>query len=243
MENEEIINVFESLGFNEKEIIIYLDLIKWGKSSVMHISKRTKIHRSNVYDILGRLTKKGVVVEVLEENKKLFSPISPKDFLNYFKQKELELKEIIPKIENIYNKIQSENKVMVSEGINAIRTAINSLLEINQPISTYGIPKNVVEILGGFIHQFHKERMAKRIPIRHLYNFDAQERLAELNKMPFTEAKHLSSLYDALIDTTICGNTLFIWMWEEPFTVIRIENESIAKTYQNYFEILWKNAK
>ena len=242
-ENEEVIRVLESIGLNKNEIIIYLDLIEVGESSAGDISKRTKIHRSNVYDTIKKLIEKGIVRELIKDNRRVFFPIAPKDILNYFKQKEYDLQKIIPEIEKIHSKPEEKNKVMVFEGIQAIRAAIDGLLELNKPIFTYGIPKEVLDILGGFIHDFHKRRIAKKIPIRHIYNRDASKRIKEQKQMKYTEARYLPYLYDTKIDTTICGNKVILWMWEPPFTVITIENEPIAKTYQSYFEILWRKAK
>ena len=150
---------------------------------------------------------------------------------------------IIPEIEKRYNSPSEKSEIVMSEGLSSIKAIISNLLEINQPIYTYGIPKEVPEILGGFLQDFHKNRIKKKIPIYHIYNLDASERMNKLNKMPYTQAKHLPSLYNTKIDTTICGDHVYLWIWESPYTSITIKNKDIAKTYQNYFDILWKEAK
>ena len=104
MREDDISDVLESIGLNKNEVIVYLDLIRVGKSSVIDIAKRTKIHRSNTYDILEKLLKKGIVDQSIDNEKKFFYPIDPKDFLDYHKQKEIELLRIIPEIEKIQNK-------------------------------------------------------------------------------------------------------------------------------------------
>ncbi|MBR9702080.1 hypothetical protein GOV13_04105 [Candidatus Pacearchaeota archaeon] len=244
MPNEEITPILESIGLSKNEIIVYLELISVGKSSAGDISKGTKIHRPNVYDILEKLIQKGIVNQGVENDRKVFYPIPPKNLLDYFNQKAHDLEKIIPKMEEIHSKPKkSETKIISTEGVQSIRTTMSDLLELNSQISTYGIPKEAVEILGGFIHEFHKKRISKGIIMKHIYNLDATKRIKELTQMPHTEARYLPSLYNTKINTIICGNKIMFFLWEPPFTTIIIENESLAKAYQNYFEILWEEAR
>jgi sugar-specific transcriptional regulator TrmB len=241
--NEEIIKTLESsIGMRKNESLIYLDLVHSGSSSVIDISKRIKMHRPNVYDLLDKLFKDGIVKITTIGKKKVFTAIPPKDLLKYHKEKEYELEKTIPEIEKRHNSSSKENDISMTEGIRSIKATIDNLLEINKPIYTYGIPKEVPEVLGGFIHDFHKKRIEKKIPQYHIYNFDAEKRIKQLNKMPYTKAKYLPSLYNTKIDTTICGDTVYFWIWEPPYTNIIIKNKEIAKTYKSYFKILWRES-
>ena len=243
MEENNIKEILESIGLNKNEVIVYLDLIKAGKSSVRNISKRTRIHRTNVYDTLEKLKKKSIIKEGLEENKKIFIPVNPKKLLSYLKQKEYSLQKIIPEIEKIHNKPKQQRNITMIEGISAFRAELNLLLDLNEPIFAYGIPKDAPDSLGGFIHDFHKRRISKKIEMKHIYNRAANKRVRELNKLDCTEARYLPSIFDSRITTLICGDKVMLIFWEDPVSTIIIENETIAKTYQNYFEIIWREAK
>jgi sugar-specific transcriptional regulator TrmB len=196
MDNKRVEEILESIGLSRNEVIIYLELIRMGDSSVSGLAKTTKLHRSNIYDTIGKLTKKGIVKLVFIEEKKFFRAISPEELLKYFKQREYDLESVISLIKERYNRPEGKNNLILSEGIQSIRSLIDSLLEMNQPIYTYGITRETVNTLGGFIHDFHKRRIKKKIPIKHIYNEDAVKRINELNKMPFTEARYLPSLYN-----------------------------------------------
>lgn len=243
MNYEEIIKTMESIGLNKSETMIYLDLVKSGKSSAIGISKRTKIHRPNVYDTLDKLIEKGIVTQNIEENRKVFYPIKPANLLNYLKQKEFDLKKIIPQIEGIHNKPAEQRRIVMSEGIRSFRAMLNNLLELNQSILAYGIPKDASEIIGGFINDFHKRRIEQKIEMKHIYNRDADKRMRALNKMEHTKARYLPSLYDSETTTLICGDKVLLIFWKDPVSTIVIENKSIAKTYQQYFDIIWEEAK
>ena len=240
---EKFFEILESIGLHKNEIIIYFDLIKVGHSSAHEVSNRTKIHRPNVYDILEKLIKKGIVTQSIEDNVKIFYPVSPQNLLNYLKQKEYDLKKIIPEIEKIHSHPPEKRRVTMSEGIKSFRIILNDLLEKNEPIYVYGIPKGVSEIIGGFIEDFHERRMKKGIIMKHIYNKDAQERMKFLNKLDYTEAKFFPSNYNTTITTLICGDTVLLNFWEDPISTIVIENKAVAEAYKKYFDILWEEAK
>jgi len=243
MDMQKISNTLESIGMNKNEILIYLDLIKVGSSSAHDISKRTKIHRPNVYDTLDKMIKKGIVTSSIEDNHKVFFPIEPKNLLEYLKQKEFELQEAVPEIEKFRAVAKKDRRIEMAEGIRAFRIIFNDLLEKNKDIFVYGIPKDAVEKVGGFINDFHERRIQKGIIMKHIYNQDAGRRIKYLNEMPCTEARYLPSTYDTTIMTMICGDTVLLTFWEEPIFTIIIENETIAKAYKQYFEIFWEEAK
>lgn len=243
MDETKITTVLESIGMNKNEILIYLDLIKTGDSSAHDISKRTKIHRPNVYDTLDKMIKKGIVTSSIEENRKIFYPIEPKNLLEYLKQKEYDLEEILPKMEEMHNKPIEKRKVIMSEGIRSFRVMLKNQLEKNQDIFVYGVPKEAAERIGGSINEFHEARINKKINMYHIYNKNAERRIRQLNNMEYTEARFLPSIFNTDIMTLICGDAVLLTFWDDPTFTINIENQSVADTYKKYFEILWNEAK
>ena len=243
MDEAKITEVLEAVGLHKNEIIIYLDLIKVGNSSAHDIAKRTKIHRPNVYDTLEKLIKKGIVTQSIKEGRKVFYPIQPKNLILYLKQKEYDLQKIIPEIEKIHNKPSEKRRVTMSEGIRSFRIILNNLLEKNNDIFVYGIPRDVPDVIGGFINDFHERRIAKGISMKHIYNKDAEKRIHYLNNMDYTEARFLPSSFNTTITTLICGNIVLLNFWEEPIFTIMIENQAVAEAYKKYFDLIWEEAK
>jgi len=240
--NEEIAKVLESIGLSKNETEIYLDLLINGKSSANDISKRTSIHRTNVYDILENLSRKGIADKIIENDKNFFYPAPPKDLLDSLKQTQNVFEKILPELESMQTQKVEERKVSVSEGLTSVKNIILSLLINKSPIYVYGMPKEVMGILGSFIDDFHKERISQGIIFKGIYNQSAMKTIKDLNCMTLTEARYFPSTYDSKISTTICGNKVILQFWELPTSAVVIENESIAKTYKNFFDILWNEA-
>jgi hypothetical protein len=124
----------------------------------------------------------------------------------------------------------------------AWRMTLFNLLNYKQPIYMFGIPKKASEVSLGFIELFHRTRIARRILMKHLYNENAKERIKYLNTLDLTEAKYLPQQFNSPVSTIVCGKEILIIHWDEPYTFIRIENEPLADSYKNYFELMYKQA-
>ena len=244
MPDEKIQKILKSIGFAENEIKIYLDLIKNDSSSALDISNRTKIYRTNVYDALKSLVEKGFATESVSEKKKVFQGVSPEKIKDYIVQKEQEIEAILPDLLELSKKTEDKESFSIAKGVFSMRNTLYELLKLKKPINVYGIPKDLTDIFGKpFLDEFHKKRMKEKVVMRHIYNQEAKERIAELKKMKYTEARHLSKKYDAETPTNVCGDTVVFFILSDPVTVIRIKSQKIADTYNKYFEILWNNAK
>ncbi|MBI3334129.1 hypothetical protein HYZ97_01465 [Candidatus Pacearchaeota archaeon] len=233
-------NALSLLGLAKNEKKVFLDLIKNGKSSALEISKRTSIHRTNVYDTLRELITKGLAFEFVENDKKLFISKSPEKLADHAEEIKKEVVSVIPYFKDLHRADSSTESVIMSKGTFALREALNGLLDSNEPISIYGATKDAPESFGvAFLDDFHKRRVEKKILMRHIYHYDAPERILKLNKLKHTEARHLPKKYYSAVSTAICGDTVLLIIFTQPVSLIKIQNKAIAESYNKYFEILW----
>lgn len=240
---EKISEVLSSIGLNKTEVKVYLDLTKSNISSALDISKRTKIYRANVYDTLRRLSERGFVKETIKDNKKAFQAIEPEKIKDYLKQKEQEIDFIIPKIKEFANNKKESESVTMMKGIFSMREALSGLLELGQPINILGISQKAIEKIGeGFMKEFHKQRIKKKVLIRQIYNENAEDSIKELNRMENTEARFLPKKFESLVSTSVCGDTVIMAIFNDNISVIEIKNKDIASAYNRYFDLLWNHA-
>jgi len=130
----------------------------------------------------------------------------------------------------------------IIEGEQGWRNLLNEFIEIGEERIVYGIPKEANQ-LEDFFKEYHKKRAKKKLMLRHLFNFDARERLKVTNKLPYTESKYLPKEFDQPVSTSICGSIIAITVYNKNnITTLVIDNQDIAKAYKN-FEFLWKIAK
>lgn len=68
-------STLKELGLNDKEIEVYLALIKQGKTTPATLAKTTKINRATVYNIAKGLQSKGIIAEDLSGKTLYFTPL------------------------------------------------------------------------------------------------------------------------------------------------------------------------
>ena len=239
-----IMNVLEFIGLHKNERIIYLDLLKNGASTAVDISKRTRIHRPNTYDALRKLIDRGFISQTKTPLKNLFQAMEVERIRHYIDQKKQEIEEIIPEIHELSRKVTQKEDILITKGTFGAREALLDLLKQKKEIKVFGSSKQAVEVIGmGFLRDFHKERIKMKIKMLHIYNIDAADRIKHLNRLKYTQARHLSRDYDSIITTLICGDTVLIFVYGQSISVITIKQQEIADTYSRYFDVMWKQTR
>ncbi len=84
-------NKLTHIGFTEYEAKVYLALLRESPVTGYHISKSSGVPRSMVYETLGRLHGRGVVLETIEGRATLYRPLAPELLLSRHESEHLRL--------------------------------------------------------------------------------------------------------------------------------------------------------
>lgn len=240
----EMEEILEDIGLTKNQAKLYLSLLELGSSTITEISKHSKIHRTNIYDAIRGAIKKGFVTEIIKGNKRIYEPSSPSFLLIYLQERERQLRMLLPRLLLLEKlRIKANESAAIFTGIQAFQQVRYGLLRHKSEILVYGIPKKALDILGQHrIEPFHKERRKLKIPMKHIYNFEAKERTRYLNMLPYTEARYLPQKFQSSVATYICNNETVLVLWESQPFIIQIISKNIADSYRKFFSLLWKNA-
>ncbi|EHI69349.1 TrmB family transcriptional regulator [Streptococcus ictaluri] len=80
-----LVKKMKQFGYTESETNIYLSLVENGSMTGYEVSKKSGVPRSKVYNNLENLVKKGVVL-VNKSEPKMYSALSPEEFVSMLKQ-------------------------------------------------------------------------------------------------------------------------------------------------------------
>ena len=233
-----LFEVLKDLEFEEREIKIYLTLLKLGDSPALKISKEVGIDRTTTYDILERLIGRGIVSSYVKNKSKHFSALNPEKLLHYFKEKYSSLENILPELKKISNQTPEIVKCELFYGKEGLKSVGKDIVNNTEEYRVIGIRKEYEEILGYFNEQ----------AILKLDQFKAKElaiveKNAKFMKLKNGEYKYLNKKLLSPITTLIYKNKVVFFIWKEPYFAVRIENEQLAKAHIEYFNLLWKIAK
>jgi sugar-specific transcriptional regulator TrmB len=244
MTDELIIKAFESIGIPKMQTTVYLDLLKNKESTATQISKRTRMHRANVYDTLTKLKERNLVYLSTKEGKQVFAALPTDLILNQEKDRLENLKTALDYIKTTYVSGQTP-KVYTLEGLNAVKSILFSLLEKKSEIWIYGLAENenVINVLNDrLMNSFHLERIKRHIELKLLFYKFPHEEIKTLSNLKFTEARLLPKTQQSKtsqITQIVCNGSVYITLWIHPIYTIIIENDAIAKEYLDLYNLLW----
>lgn len=81
------------IGLNDKEITLYLALLKRGKMKPSELARISKINRATTYSILNNLVSKGIIAADASGKTALFSPLPPENLLSMTRDARREVEE------------------------------------------------------------------------------------------------------------------------------------------------------
>jgi sugar-specific transcriptional regulator TrmB len=235
----ELLSVLRKVGLTENEGKTYLCLIKEGSLPVGEISKKTNLHRRNVYDILNRLQEKGFVSYIKKNNVNLFQATNPRKIKEEIEEQKKEFEKELPSLEKIYSSLKEKQDIRVFYGKEGLKNVFQDQLIDNDSseIKIIGASSNAYEIFPFYFKWYDLDRVKKKIKIKAISS-------NKLKKIPFSEIKYFPQKYENPLAINIYKNkvALILWNSDNPMAIV-IENKEIIESYKKYFEFTWKNSK
>lgn len=245
------ISQLEKIDLKEKEAKVYIALLKVGPSLANQLSKKTSIIRSSIYDHLDILLDKGFISYVIKSGKKYFQAVDPQKIIEKFNEDKLKeeqiLKDLVPQLIKLQNTSSKKSKIEVFEGKEGMKSAMSYILKDNpKEILVSGSSGVGYKLLPFYLEHWHKERAKRKIKLKIIYNNipEAKERIKKGPSLNYSEIRFIDFNHASLTGTLIYNNKILLTIWdlENPFAIL-IENENIAKSYKNNFQVIWKSAK
>jgi sugar-specific transcriptional regulator TrmB len=239
-----------SLGLSRREAEVYYALLQVDDALASEISEKTNESRTNTYDTINSLIKKGLVSYVIKNNRKYFMATNPKNLLKWMDLRREELDKekktvemLIPSLLKL--RLPKEKKVIVEvyEGKEGIRTMLNETLESakagNKEILIFGAIAGHLRDLDPIYHErYYNEK--KKYKIKTRYIFIEGEKYP---KAPYSEYKYLPKSFKSFAATAVHGDEVSFWLLTNPLVVILVKNKEFAETYKSNFESLWEIAR
>jgi sugar-specific transcriptional regulator TrmB len=231
------LGLLEDLGLTKTEAKVYLALIELGASRAGIITRKTGIHRRNVYDAIEMLIQKGLISYIKENNIKLYEAVDPNRLLEILKEREHNLQSMLPELESKFKFVQAKKETIFYRGKQALKSIFDDQIKEGKEILVLGACPFAKDIVKYYFSKYDSERKNKKIKVKAIFTKRVDY------EIPLSEIKYLPKEFDSPSATNIYGNKVAIILWtEEPFAIL-INQKEIADAYRNYFELMWKIAK
>ena len=241
-----IIEALQKLGFAKNEARIYEALLEGSELPVGEISKRTGIHRRNVYDSLERLIEKGFVFEVFAGKENIYKPVDPQKLTEIVSEQRLSLEKIFPKLSSMYKQTSKKEEVYVFKGLEGWRLYLRDVLEVGKDVYTIGgkgsyFDPKIQTNISWFLKEFKERELKFQIifdPEVKDNDFDLSV-FKNLNHKFFPEGYSSTSLVETYGDRVVSFSGLEVGKINENSAITVIVNQEIADAYRTWYKYLW----
>ncbi len=235
-------------GFTQNEVKAYLSLLGLGKATSYQIVKEAKISSGKIYETLEKLIQRGLVSYIVINGKKHFQAADPDRLVQYMKKREEEASEetkavakILPTLKN-NQKSLPKPKAEIFEGIGGIKTVYELMLkEGHSKILILGAPKEAGEKLDAYFDDFNQRRIKKKIALEIILNAD-HPREKKLKQLALTKVKVFPKNIITPAWIILFGDYVATVNITSPL-VFLLKDAHARKSYEQYFELMWKIAR
>lgn len=243
----EITDILNEYGLEDKEVKIYLLLVRERELTAYEVAKKTGIHRSTTYDLLDKLVEKGFVSSVIKRKTKYYLVNELDKILSTIKEKETMIMSLLPQIEML--KKGQGVSVELLEGVEGQRVHNYTIFELakkGQINSLYTLGNTPASTISSeiYIERLIRElkKMVKKVDYKGIWNekYKHQEIIKKYGILG--RNKFLSTL-PSNVGTVIYGDYVSLMFTIEKPYIIRIKNRLVAEEYRAYFKQFWKIAK
>jgi sugar-specific transcriptional regulator TrmB len=245
--------ILETLGLTQGEIKVYLALNKLGEATIGPIGTESKVSKSKMYDILEKLTDKGLAGHITKNGTKYFVANDPHMILEYINRKEEELEkikqgaaELIPQL-MIQRATASQKRVAEIyegyQGLRAIREELMLNFKAGDTLLVLGAPKIANVKWEGWLLDFHKKRRERKVKLKIIYNADAKEYGAVRKKMEMTEVRYLPNSMVSPNWIDIFPEAILFGIVTPLTLAFVVRDKELAQSFKAYFDIMWKQSK
>ena len=237
-------------GMSLREIKVYTALQTQGELMAGTLSDKTGFIRTNVYDVLNSLIKKGIVGYVIRNGKKYFRAADPEKLIDFIDAKTKDMEEVREQISKILPNLKpldynvQRPLIEVYEGKEGLKTilemSIRESLKTKKEILGISVQQQKCRELAGPYHvRWYNDRGKHKIKSRYLMS--AEEKIIPVK---YTRFKILPKIAKNPNEIFIFGNTTTQFFFTgDLFTAIVIKNEEITNKYRAYFDFLWNVIK
>lgn len=243
---KDISKILHSLGLNDSEIKTYLAALKQGASTVVELTKHTRLSRQAIYLAIESMTERALMSSVMSGKKRLFTAEPPYKLLAYAKRKETEMREEIADLEKSLPEMELQlggerPVVRMYEGKEGIRAFLEEVKKTK--------PKFIYEVADADavrkamssddLAPYRKEVSKHNARIKGIYTGTvAPIPSVKVDRVVLNEP---GMFFSANIN--VFGDRVgFVSLEGKPYTVI-LENRSIAKTMEHLIDLAYEEAK
>ncbi len=232
-------DVLDEIGLTKGESKTYLALLALGTSTVSEIQKQAGLHRTNIYEFLDKLNRKGLVSYCVEKSVHKYTAMPPENLKRFLDEKRDMLESALPDFTRIAQQEQDELVVEVFKGVEGIKMILEEVIANKKTYYCLGVDELFWEqTIPNQVRQFFRRQKELGLYGRLL---TSEKTSAIYSEELGDEYRFLAEEYFTTTPEVIYGDTVAMIL--EPTAVLFIRNKKFAQDRRKGFETMWQLGK
>ncbi|MEK7524649.1 MAG: helix-turn-helix domain-containing protein [Patescibacteria group bacterium] len=249
-------NVLEHLGFDDKEMAVYLQLLKLGPLRASTIAYQLHLPRTTVQNILIRLEREQMVTKGMERNVYIFAAVHPESLSKIVAMKKRaadtefdrlgdDLKKVTPELIGMMRSKKVIPNVKFFQGREGVRKVLFDTLTSKTEIKDYAnidaMFQYVRDINDEYVAEREKTNVKKRsllldTPFAHqIYESGTYSPKSHAGYKWISSEQYPFSLEMNIYD----GKISYITYVEDDFVGVIVKNEHIYHMHESTWRLVW----
>lgn len=242
-----LVKDLETLGLGAKEASIYIALLQLGLVGSSKIISATGLHGQFVYQGIAILEEKGLVQHVIQNGRKKFSAKPPSTLLNLIEQQHRTAESVAEQLQKLLVLPQPQQLEVFQGRDSYVAHELDLLARAPQDAELLvvgGLGDKFHPTMGEHVRAYDVAVTKKHIRIRYI-GCEAQR--GEIEKIARSRADFVYRLlpgeFGGEVNTNIWPDCISFNIFGTPVSKITLSNKSVAESYKQFFETLWKMGK
>lgn len=253
--------LLESAGLSEKEISMYVTLLRNGMQPISILSKKAKLNRGTGYVILHSLLEKGLIVKTVKKGVQYFAPLDPQQLVKYVEHREKTLRQSRTQIQAsmglfsaLMNPLTAKPKIEFFDGQEGARFVLDHTLTTKEKtLRSFLSIADIAEFVGA---EYFSDYTDKRIKCGYtLHAIRTQEKDREALKTDANASRYITSKREKREIRHVPDDLAFpisMYLFDDMMAVISSKNEGFSLLIQSHelvsmqkkiFDLLWATHK
>lgn len=244
------LETLEEIGLTQNEAKIYEGLLDIGVSSVPQIALKTGVHKRNIYDIIPKMLRKGIVYRIVDAKENRYGPVAPDKLGDLIWEKDEKLKQILPDLTKQYKKMSTNESVYIYKGKEGFKNYLRDILAVGEDVWMVGAKGGWFDKdMHPFIETFLEQAKKKKINYRHIFDHEVKGFAPDLLQTMGKPYRFLPPGYsttgalDMFGDHVVTFSGLTLKRITDDVTVVVIVNKELADCYRTWFKFMWEHCK
>lgn len=249
--------LLESAGLSEKEVSMYVTLLRNGMQPISVLSKKAGLNRGTGYVILHSLLEKGLIVKTVKKGVQYFAPLDPQQLVKYVDHREKALKQSRAQLQAsmglfsaLMNPLTAKPKIEFFDGQEGARFVLDHTLTAKEKIfrSFLSIADISAFVGSEYFHDYTNRRikagytlnaLRTREKDREAISADANAERYMTSKRDKREIRHVPDDLAFPISMYMFDDMLAVISSKNEGFSLLIQSQELAGMQKKIFDLLW----